>query len=91
MLNTNDYNAELLVSALENVSGNDVVDLSHVFGVGQLWFLGNEDRPAVATAVRRHWKAMGRAERVCVWFDELTFSPTARIWHGLPELQRTGR
>jgi hypothetical protein len=46
-----------------------------------LWFLGNKDRPAVATAVRRHWKAMGRAERVCVWFDELTFSPTVRIWN----------
>jgi hypothetical protein len=80
MLNTNDYNAETLVSSLEDLTWENFVDLSHVFGTGQLWFRGNKDRPAVARAVRRHWKAMGRTERLAVWFDEKTFSPTVRLW-----------
>ena len=79
MPNTNDYNAELLISALEELTWDGMVDLSHVFGTGQLWFSGNKDRPAVATAVRRHWKAMGRTERLAVWFDQ-SFSPTVRLW-----------
>ena len=80
MLNVNDYNAELLVSSLEDLTWENLVDLSHVFGTGQLWFKGNTDRPAVARAVRRHWKAMGRTEEVCVWFTRKTFSPTVRLW-----------
>jgi hypothetical protein len=84
MLNTNDYNAELLISALEELTWDGMVDLSHVFGIGQLWFSGNKDRPAVARAVRRHWKAMGRTEEIAVWFDQ-SFSPTVRLW----DLHRT--
>ena len=80
MLNVNDYNAETLVSSLDELTWDNVVDLSHVFGTGQLWFRGNTDRPAVATAVRRHWKAMGRTERIAVWFTRTTFSPTVRLW-----------
>jgi hypothetical protein len=80
MLNVNDYNAETLIEALEELTWDNLVDLSHVFGTGQLWLRGNTDRPAVAAAVRRHWKAMGRTERIAVWFTRTTFSPTVRLW-----------
>jgi hypothetical protein len=80
MLNINDYNAETLIEALEELTWDNLVDLSHVFGTGQLWFKGNKDRPAVARAVRRHWAAMGRTEDICVWFTRTTFSPTVRLW-----------
>ena len=86
MLNTNDYNAELLVSALEELTWGNMVDLAHVFGTGRLWFSGNKDRPALARAVRRHWKALGRTEELAVWFDR-SFSPTVRLW----DLHRTPR
>lgn len=76
---------DILTAALQNVSENDVVDVTHIFGHNCHWCdcASCEDkrtRLTVRSTIRERWAAMGRTERIAVWYDELTGSPTVRIW-----------